>query len=29
MIVVYVAAALFGAELLLVLFGTVASSFMR
>jgi hypothetical protein len=29
MIVVYVAAALFGAELLLMLFGTIASSFMR
>ena len=29
MIVVYVAAALFGIELLLVIFGSVASSFMR
>jgi len=29
MIVVYVAAALFGIELLLMLFGSVASSFMR
>jgi hypothetical protein len=29
MVVVYIAAALFGAEILLVLFGTIVSSFMR